>query len=189
MYTACCNVQGSFKNYIIQNFWTLDIVTPWQEHVRFFQFSILSDIFQETQRHVYQANSYLFKFNNRNTRKRCKICSKWTITVNRFYCSFWTYCWTPFSSAIIVDFEQVNVSWAGPLKNIYDVALSNYLIALSNRCLIGLQIRLWNSEHWMCWVKSSKPLNVCTGNVAKWTKAAKNLKTLYWKILGLKGSN
>ena len=25
------------------------------------------------------ANIYLFKFNNRNTRKRCKICSKLTI--------------------------------------------------------------------------------------------------------------
>ena len=48
------------------------------------------------------ANIYLFKVNNRNTRKRCEICSKLTIKtpVRRF------------SSASIFDFEHVNVSWA-----------------------------------------------------------------------------
>ena len=56
------------------------------------------------------ANIYLFKVNNRSSRKRCDICSKLTdvvlvfslLTLNLldtfFYCS-------------IFDFEQVNVSW------------------------------------------------------------------------------
>ena len=33
------------------------------------------------------ANSYLFKVNNRNTRKRCEICSKLTIkTPDELFC-------------------------------------------------------------------------------------------------------
>ena len=46
--------------------------------------------------HNYPANIYLFKINNRNTRKRFLL-----LTLNNF---------TPFSSVPIVDFEQVNVS-------------------------------------------------------------------------------
>ena len=53
---------------------------------------------------MYPANIYLFKVNNRNTRKRSEINSKLTIK---------TYS-TPFSSVSIVEFEQVNVSWVGP---------------------------------------------------------------------------
>ena len=48
------------------------------------------------------AKIYLFKVKNRNTRKKicemCEICSKLTLK-------------TPFSSASIVDSEQVNISW------------------------------------------------------------------------------
>ena len=44
---------------------------------------------------MYSANIYLFKVNNRNTRKRCKICSKLTIK----------------TSISIVEFEQINVNW------------------------------------------------------------------------------
>ena len=33
----------------------------------------------ETFEYKFPANIYLFKFNNRNTRKRCEICSKLTI--------------------------------------------------------------------------------------------------------------
>ena len=47
------------------------------------------------------ANIYFFKFNNRNTRKRCEVCSKLTIKTPE----------GPFSSVSIADFEQVNVSW------------------------------------------------------------------------------
>ena len=39
----------------------------------------------------------MFKVNNRNTRTRCEICSKLTIT--------------PCSSVSIVNFEQVNAGW------------------------------------------------------------------------------
>ena len=54
---------------------------------------------------TFPANIYLFKMNNRNTRKRCEICSKLTIkTPKRRH---WTY-YTPFSG--IIDSEQVNVS-------------------------------------------------------------------------------
>ena len=66
------------------------------------------------------ANFYLFKVNNGNTRKKCEICSLLTLkTTERrrtgdvvlvFLLYLRTY-FTSFSSAFIVDFEQVNVSW------------------------------------------------------------------------------
>ena len=51
------------------------------------------------ERDKHLANIYLFKFNDRNTRKRCEMGSKLTIY------------FTPFSSLSIVDLEQVNASW------------------------------------------------------------------------------
>ena len=45
------------------------------------------------------ANISLVKVNNKNTRKRCEICSKLTIKTPE-----------PFSRVFIVDFEQANVS-------------------------------------------------------------------------------
>ena len=64
------------------------------------------------------ANIYLFKVNNRNTTKRCEICSKLTIKTptrrhwrrSGFFGGFWTY-FTPISSVYIVDFEQIDVRW------------------------------------------------------------------------------
>ena len=56
----------------------------------------------------YPANIYLFKVNNRNTRKRCEICSK--LTIKHQNDELWTH-FTPFSSVSFVDFEQVNISW------------------------------------------------------------------------------
>ena len=50
------------------------------------------------------TNIYLFKVNNRNTRKKSEICS------GVFIVNFETYL-TSFSSVSIVEFEQVNVSW------------------------------------------------------------------------------
>ena len=71
------------------------------------------------------ANFYLFKVNNGNTRKKCEICSLLTLkTIERrrtgdvvlvFLLYLWTY-FTSFSSAFIVDFEQVNVSWDAHLE-------------------------------------------------------------------------
>ena len=47
----------------------------------------------------------MFKVNNRNCSTRCEICSKLTIkTPERRY-------FAPYSSAFIVNFEQVNAGW------------------------------------------------------------------------------
>ena len=51
---------------------------------------------------THPSNIYLFKFNNRNSRKRYEIYSKLTIK---------TRTTSPFSSVSVVDFEQVNVGW------------------------------------------------------------------------------
>ena len=77
------------------------------------------------------ANIYLFKVNNRNTRARCDLFSKLTIkhiieksitSSGVFIVNFKHF--TPFSSASIVDSEQVNVSWNQmPSINILDVTL------------------------------------------------------------------
>ena len=66
-----------------------------------------------------QLSIYFFKANNRNTRKRCEICSKLTIktpddVVLVFLSLTWTY-FTSFSSVPIVDFKPVNISYiVGP---------------------------------------------------------------------------
>ena len=68
------------------------------------------------------GNIYLFKVINRNTRKRCEICSKSTIKTPewrqwRRYSVFivnFEHISPPFSSFSIVDFEQVNISWVVP---------------------------------------------------------------------------
>ena len=62
------------------------------------------------------ANIYLFKVNNRNTKKRCELCSKLTMnTLERLhvilvFLLLTLNIFTPFFSVSIVDFEQVNVS-------------------------------------------------------------------------------
>ena len=64
------------------------------------------------------ANIYLFKVNNRNSRKGCEICSKLTIKAPEqrhwrrsiFLLLFLNVFYT-FSSLSIVHFEQVNVIW------------------------------------------------------------------------------
>ena len=63
----------------------------------------------------FNAAVLLLKVHNRDTRKRCEICSKlatkileWTL-FKCFYCWLSTY-FTPFSSVSIVQFKQVNVS-------------------------------------------------------------------------------
>ena len=47
------------------------------------------------------ANIYMFKFNNRNTRKRCEICSKVTIKIPE-----WCQCYR--SGVFIVNFEHIS---------------------------------------------------------------------------------
>ena len=52
-------------------------------------------------RGYYRANIYLFKFNNRNTRKRCAICSELTIkTPQRGHCRR--------SRVFIVNFKHIS---------------------------------------------------------------------------------
>ena len=50
------------------------------------------------------ADIYLLKVDNRNTRKRCEICSK--LTIKTPDTSF-----TPYSSVSIVNFEHVIAGW------------------------------------------------------------------------------
>ena len=59
---------------------------------------------------VLPANIYLPKFNNRNIRKRCKICLKLTIKTPERHHELWTYS-TPISSVSVANFVKVNVSW------------------------------------------------------------------------------
>ena len=54
---------------------------------------------------AYPANIYFFKVNNKNTRKRYKICS--TLTIKTPERRQWRQYFTPFSSVSILEFEQV----------------------------------------------------------------------------------
>ena len=71
-------------------------------------------------RNGFPGNIYLYKGNNRNTRKRCEICSKLIIkTSGVFIINFEQL--TPFSSVSIVDFEQINVSRVNELTYLIPV--------------------------------------------------------------------
>ena len=68
-----------------------------------------------------KVNIYVYKFNNKNARKKCEICSELIIKTTKWgqwrcclcwcLCYFWTY-FTPLSKVYIVDFEQVTAYWA-----------------------------------------------------------------------------
>ena len=59
------------------------------------------------------ANNYLFRVNNRNTRKKREICSKLAITTSEQHqCRHFGVLLLSLSSVSIVEFEQVNGSWA-----------------------------------------------------------------------------
>ena len=76
---------------------------------------LLNLLLIENQNHNHPANIYLFNVNERNTRKRCEICSTLTIKSPERRCSgdfiVTLNNFTPFSSVSIVEFEQVNISW------------------------------------------------------------------------------
>ena len=64
------------------------------------------------------SQHYLFKVEKRNTRKRCEICSKLTITyitiiidVILVFLMLTLNIFQTFSGVSIVDFERLNVSW------------------------------------------------------------------------------
>ena len=73
------------------------------------------------QKRLDPANIYLWKANNRNTRKRWEICSKWTIKTPERRHYFWAY-FIPFSGVSIVEFEQVNVSWGAALSLLWNAS-------------------------------------------------------------------
>ena len=64
------------------------------------------------------AKNYLFKVSNRNSRKRCEICTKLTIKTperrhwrrSGIFIVNIEHIFIPFSSVSIADFEQVNVA-------------------------------------------------------------------------------
>ena len=121
--------------------WNL-IKQMWKKHIHYrrtIRFHSLSRWFQISTYN--SANIYLFKVNNRNTRKRHEISSKLTIrkpeqrqwrlliflllTLNIF---------TTFSSVSIIDFEQVNVSWI----------ITNFIIKVYMRTSRGVLETLLN---------------------------------------------
>ena len=60
--------------------------------------------------YLHLADNYkvqMFKFNNKNIRTKCEICSELRIKTSEMTWHHWTY-FTPRSSAFIVNFEQVN---------------------------------------------------------------------------------
>ena len=70
-------------------------------------------------------NVCLFKVNNRKSRKRCEICLKLTIkTPERRH-------W-PRSGVFIINFEQVNVSWAADFYYWLKPEWNNALLTISN---------------------------------------------------------
>ena len=62
----------------------------------------------------YPVGIYLLKFNNRNTRARCEICSKLKIKTPVSFLLTRTH-FTPCSSVSIVNFEQVIAGWVKSL--------------------------------------------------------------------------
>ena len=61
---------------------------------------------------TYPIDNYMFKFNDRNTRKRCEICSKLIIKTPERPCSRTTlFLFTPCSSVAIAIFEHVIADW------------------------------------------------------------------------------
>ena len=86
------------------------------------------------------ANIHFFKANNKNSRKRCELCTKLTMKNQNdvktsfwcFLCYIWT-CSTRFSSVLIVDFEQGNVSWLLPTQFVNMYSTKN---GFSNFCKI-----------------------------------------------------
>ena len=78
----------------------------------------------------------MFKVNNKNTRTMSLT------PFGCFYCWLWTY-FTLFSSASIVDFEQVNISWVffnkGNLEVKYMINFQNFIVkgyALFLKCIL-----------------------------------------------------
>ena len=94
------------------------------------------------------ANIYLFKVNNRNTRKRCKLCSKSTTKTPSFWCFIVNLnMFTLFSSVSVVDLEQVNVSWVTEIIKVALLFLHQRSIIDVLQVLNTPRLRLINTFH------------------------------------------
>ena len=75
------------------------VLVPIQRKKRFYFSSHLT-----MPKDTHPANIYLFKVSNRNTRKRCKICSKFTMLVTFL---FWAY----YAYNMLKVIESVVITW------------------------------------------------------------------------------
>ena len=82
---------------------------------------------------THPAGNYMFKVNNRNTRRRCEIYLK--LKVWCLYCFLWTYI-TPCYSVSIVSFEHVNAGWVCSYWNSFHT--HTYILTKEN-CIEKLQ--------------------------------------------------
>ena len=96
------------------------------------------------------ANIYLFKVNNRNTRKRCEICSK--LTIKTYFPSF--------SSVSIVDFEQVNVGWESIVLELYVLTFFLKKWYAFNFLIVIKGFLLFSQKYWDKLFKN-RPSKIC----------------------------
>ena len=86
--------------------------------LQYFLYASLYPVLIKLISYHFPANIYLFKVNNRSTRKTCdrmtSVTSFWC-----FYWQLWIY-FTPFSCVSIVDFEKVNASWIISLYTLWE---------------------------------------------------------------------
>ena len=75
---------------------------------------------------IFPVGIYLLKFNNRNTRTKCGICSELKITTPKperhpfwcLCCQFWTYC-IPYSCVSTTNIKYVIAGWIRCLTRVW----------------------------------------------------------------------
>ena len=130
------NIHGFFAE-LVNGFWLRQVPKYVSNFVVFTGFFWAHPVYWSQHLHVSQANIYLLKFNNSNTRKRYETCWKLTIkTPERCqWLLVWTY-FTPLSRVSIVDFEQINFSLDRCIQNSVKYLRCNVLrkwLAVFNR--------------------------------------------------------
>ena len=93
----------------------------------------------------FPANICLFKVNNRNTRKRCEICSKLTIKTLLKSVSL-----TRLSNVFIDEFEQVNHFWVLNITKLITIQQSHcvYNVYKSSDVATAEYFWFWGSCFW-----------------------------------------
>ena len=98
---------------------------------------------------VFPANIYLFKDNNRNSRKRCEICSKLTIKTlsNIFHTFFYClYCWLWTSKCLLGDLLRTTLNCRVVQQFQLELKLVQYILTLKNLISIVPQTILQNTS-------------------------------------------